>query len=199
MPRASLIALGVAACSSGGGGQAMPDASATDASSPPVPRTGCAGPAAHPAAPGGYYVNGNTICSADGRAHLLHGVDRPSLEWSSTGDSLSLADFRLMASWNANVVRIALNQDFWLAASPLHDPSYASLVDSAVGWAETAGLDVILDLHWSDAGVLGGCSPSSGCQQPMPGSRQAPLPSGSRPSACSSSTTPCGRRAPIIW
>ncbi len=168
MPRASLIALGVAACSSGGGGQAMPDASATDASSPPVPRTGCAGPAAHPAAPGGYYVNGNTICSADGRAHLLHGVDRPSLEWSSTGDSLSLADFRLMASWNANVVRIALNQDFWLAASPLHDPSYASLVDSAVGWAETAGLDVILDLHWSDAGVLGGCSPSSGCQQPMP-------------------------------
>jgi len=168
---ASAIALASQACSSdaggGGSGQVTLDASAMDASPPPVQRTGCAVSPAAPVAPGGYYVNGNTICTADGRAHQLHGVDRPSLEWSSTGELLSLADFRLMASWNANVVRIALNQDFWLAASPLHDPGYASLVDSAVGWAETAGMDVILDLHWSDAGVLGGCS-AGGCQQKMP-------------------------------
>ena len=78
---------------------------------------------------------GNTVCTADGRAHLFHGVDRPSLEWSSVGSNLSLADFQLMASWNANVVRIALNQDFWIAASPLFDPSYASLVDTVVAWA----------------------------------------------------------------
>jgi endoglucanase len=73
-----------------------------------------------------------------------------------------------MASWGANVVRIALNQDFWLAASPLHDPNYPALVDSAVTWAEAAGMDVILDLHWSDKGVLGGCNPAAGgCQQMM--------------------------------
>jgi len=144
---ASAIALASQACSSdaggGGSGQVTLDASAMDASPPPVQRTGCAVSPAAPVAPGGYYVNGNTICTADGRAHQLHGVDRPSLEWSSTGELLSLADFRLMASWNANVVR------------------------SAVGWAETAGMDVILDLHWSDAGVLGGCS-AGGCQQKMP-------------------------------
>ena len=35
-------------------------------------------------------------------------------------------------------------------------------------WAEAAGMDVILDLHWSDAGTLGGCPPTSGCQQKMP-------------------------------
>ena len=73
-----------------------------------------------------------------------------------------------MATWNANVVRIALNQDFWLAASPLYDPGYAPLVDQAVRWAEAAGMDVILDLHWSDAGILGSCAPTSGCQQKMP-------------------------------
>ena len=117
-------------------------------------------------APGGYYVNGNTICTADGRPHLFHGVDRPSLEWSSVGEGLSAADFQQMASWNANVVRIALNQAFWLAASPVYDPGYAPRVDSAVAWAEAAGLDVILDLHWSDAGVLGSCRAS--CQQKMP-------------------------------
>jgi endoglucanase len=132
----------------------------------PFQLTGCATSPTQPVAPGGYYVNGNTVCTTDGRAHLFHGVDRPSLEWSSFGDNISLEDFQLMASWNANVVRIALNQDFWIAESPRFDPNYATLIDSAVGWAETAGMDVILDLHWSDAGVLGSCA--SGCQQMMP-------------------------------
>jgi len=133
----------------------------------PYPRTGCAATPTQPIAPGGYYVNGNTICTADGVPHLLHGVDRPSLEWQPDGDNLSQADFALMATWKANVVRIALNQDFWLTASPLHDAGYATLVDSSVAWAEAAGMDVILDLHWSDAGVLGSCAPESGCQKKM--------------------------------
>jgi aryl-phospho-beta-D-glucosidase BglC (GH1 family) len=60
-----------------------------------------------------------------------------------------------MASWHANLVRIALNQDFWLANATLHDPNYQSTVDTAVRNAEAAGLDVMLDLHWSDAGNLG--------------------------------------------
>src|SRR5450432_528788 len=135
---------------------------------PPPMRTGCPTVPTQPVAPGGYYVNGNTICTGDGRPHLLHGVDRPSLEWNSSGVNLSAADFQLMGSWNANVVRIALNQDFWLAGSPIADPHYAANVDTAVKWAEQAGMDVILDLHWSDAGVLGGCNPTNGCQQLMP-------------------------------
>jgi hypothetical protein len=118
-------------------------------------------------APGGYYVNGNTICTSDGRAHLFHGVARPSLEWTSTGEYLSAADFALMASWKANVVRIALNQDFWLSGSQFHDAAYATTVDTAISQAEDAGLDVILDLHWSDAGELGSCAPNLGCQQVM--------------------------------
>ena len=85
-------------------------------------RTGCAAAPTVPVAPGGYYVNGNTVCTADGRPHLFHGVARPSLEWSSSGEGLLAADFQRMATWKANVVRVPLNQDFWLAASPLHDP-----------------------------------------------------------------------------
>jgi endoglucanase len=137
---------------------------------PPSSRTGCATTPTQPVAPGGYYVNGNTICTGDGRPHLLHGVDRPSLEWSSTGQNLSAADFQMMGSWNANVVRIALNQDFWIAESPQFDSFYAATVDTAVTWAEQAGMDVILDLHWSDRGVLGSCvsTPTVTCQQLMP-------------------------------
>jgi len=121
-------------------------------------------------APGGYYTNGASVCSADGTAHLFHGVDRPSLEWDSSGEwnnseGIPRSDFAAMAAWHANVVRIALNQDFWLPGSTLSDPTYPARVDNAINWAEGAGMDVILDLHWSDRGVLGSCSTS--CQQVM--------------------------------
>lgn len=128
--------------------------------------TGCSTSTKH-VAPGGYYVNGNTICTATGQPHQLHGVDRPSLEWSSMGENISAADFQLMASWKANVVRIALNQDFWLQGGTYSDPNYPALVATAVDYAEQAGMDVILDLHWSDKGTLGSCNPANGCQQPM--------------------------------
>jgi endoglucanase len=116
--------------------------------------TGCTpdGGAPPRAAPGGYYVNGNTLCTAAGKPHLLHGVDRPSLEWDATGQDLSAADFALMATWHANVVRVALDQDFWLSDAPQYAAGYAPLVDQVMAWAEDAGLDVILDLHWSDRG-----------------------------------------------
>jgi hypothetical protein len=158
---ASLLAFTVVGCSSlfptGGGGG--PD------TTPPAP-TGCAAATTKHVAPGGYYVAGNTVCTSVGQPHLFHGVDRPSLEWSPTGQNISAADFQLMATgWNANVVRIALNQDFWLADSPYANAGYPALVDSAVKWAEQAGMDVILDLHWSDAGTLGGCN--GGCQELM--------------------------------
>jgi endoglucanase len=45
-----------------------------------------------------------------------------------------------------------LNQDFWLSDSPAYAATYAAQVDQVVQWAEQAGLDVILDLHWSDQG-----------------------------------------------
>jgi endoglucanase len=131
-----------------------------------TPLTGCDATERH-IAPGGYYTNGNTICTADGHSHLFHGVDRPSLEWQSGGDNLTAADFQLMASWKANVVRVALNQDFWLSGSKYYDAKYAGRVDSVIGFAEDAGLDVILDLHWSDKGTLGSCKPADGCQQLM--------------------------------
>ncbi|MDP9148691.1 MAG: glycoside hydrolase family 5 protein [Myxococcota bacterium] len=106
------------------------------------------------AAPNGYYTKGAAVCTAAHRAHLFHGVDRPSFEWSAAGDHISAADFQRIAAWHANVVRIALNQDFWLAGAQQHNAGYQQAVDQAVQWAEAAGLDVILDLHWSDKGNL---------------------------------------------
>jgi aryl-phospho-beta-D-glucosidase BglC (GH1 family) len=144
----------LAACDS-----AQKSARDDSAASGPLPLKGCGDPnSAPPIAKGGYYTSGATVCTADGEPHLFHGVARPSMEWGSTGQGegqgITAADLRAIASWHANVVRVALNQDFWLKDAALYDPLYAGTVARVVHDAEAAGLDVILDLHWSDEGNL---------------------------------------------
>jgi hypothetical protein len=107
------------------------------------------GTGAHKMAPGGYYTDGPTIRDAAGNAHLFHGVARPSLEWNPVGEHIAASDFALMAGWKANVVRLAMNQEYWLT-----NTAYPATIDQAIQWAKAAGLDVILDLHWSDKGQL---------------------------------------------
>jgi hypothetical protein len=132
--------------------------------------------------PGGYYTNGATVCTAHGIPHLFHGVDRSAFEWDPAGQNVSLADFQAMAGWHANVVRIPMNQDFWLTGAWLHNhlptgafwslqeaQSYPSTIAQAVQWAEAAGLDVILDLHFSDQGNLGVTEVDGSSSQDSPG------------------------------
>jgi len=150
----SISLLAVAGCDAG-------TSSETDATGDAAPHAlrGCAVDASVSSkiAPGGYYTYGASVCTADGTPHLFHGIDRPSLEWDSAGEwnngsGIPRSDFDAMASWHANVVRIALNQDYWLSGAALYAPTYQATVDRAVKDAEAAGLDVILDLHWSDRG-----------------------------------------------
>ena len=98
----------------------------------------------------GYRVVNNQVLDKNGVVHYFHGVARPSLEWSTGGENITSLDFKNMASWKANVVRIALNQDSWLFGSGAK--IYQQTVVQAVEWAKQAGMDVILDLHWSDKG-----------------------------------------------
>ncbi|HEY4012827.1 MAG TPA: cellulase family glycosylhydrolase [Polyangiaceae bacterium] len=162
---------------------AVSDASAdtfTPDGTTPTPQPGTCTPdggSPPPMAPNGYYTQGATVCTPAGTPHLFHGVDRPTLEFcpDSTDPScthLSADDFQLMGSWNANVVRVALDQDRWLSAAALYDPNYASTVDQVVAWAEAAGLDVILDLHWSDRGDL---TVTSSAKQAAGNSEQQPM------------------------
>lgn len=103
---------------------------------------------------GGYYVQGNKIYDANGNVHIFRGLARPSHEWNAQGENVSLADFQKIASWGANVTRLSLNQGFWLPGHVRYDGNYQANIDQAVQWAHQAGLDVILDLHWSDRGDM---------------------------------------------
>jgi endoglucanase len=127
-----------------------PPSEAGDAAS--TPDSGAAQPGSGPIAPHGYSVEGPTVYDSNHVPHVFHGVDRPSLEWSPIGQYLSEQDYEAMATWKANVVRISLNQDFWLAGGSQYFAGYPGVVDQQIQWAESAGLDVIVDLHWSDRG-----------------------------------------------
>jgi endoglucanase len=120
-----------------------------------------------------YTVSGNSILNASGQKVLLHGVDRPSLEWSCSGYTVTgqntgipSSDFNMMhTSWNANAVRIPLDQDRWLTNAAQYCNTYQATVEAAVNEALATGMIVILDLHWSDQGNL--ATTASG-QQCMP-------------------------------
>ncbi len=111
------------------------------------------------AAAGGYAAVGPQIVSATTcRPHRFTGIARSGLESWHRGDDrlidpqLAREDFRNIRSWGANVVRIPLNPSFWLSTAGGYDPNYRALVDSTVKRAKENGLDVILDMHFSDRG-----------------------------------------------
>jgi len=100
-----------------------------------------------------YSTSGNKILDPNGKPILLRGVARPSLEWSATGEHLSLSDYQLIKGWGANVVRLGLSQCYWLSTSSLYNANYKSTIDQQVTWIKGLGLGVIIDLHWSNQGV----------------------------------------------
>jgi hypothetical protein len=127
-----------------------------------MPASAVPSPFDAPAFASGYRVVGNRILDSRGATFTVHGVARPSLEWSCQGQALDgsagipSAEFTTMRSaWGSNTVRLALNEMSWVGDAGLEPwtgcPGYISTVTSVVSAARAAGLVVILDLHWSDA------------------------------------------------
>lgn len=115
-------------------------------------------------------VSGNHFIDGQGRTLQLRGVNvsglelvavqgwSPSNPWAAmTGDSSP--NWNAMKSWKINAVRIPLNEASWLgyrcadAFGKLRDPdpghNYHATVRTTVDDATSAGLYVILDLHWT--------------------------------------------------
>ena len=103
----------------------------------------------HTIAPGGYYTQGNQIFDAAGNVHRFKGLARPTFEFDASGQGFSREDVKRMRATGANVVRYALNEGFWLSTHPSFNPNYQAYIDRAVQWTLEAGMDVIIDLHWS--------------------------------------------------
>jgi hypothetical protein len=108
-------------------------------------------------------VAGNQLQDSAGNTVVLRGVNIISLEWRPDSDNVMQAVDIAIQDWQANLLRLPVNEDFWFG----HDESwtggeagdggaaYRALVDQVISTARTNNVYAMLDLHWSDMGVWG--------------------------------------------
>jgi hypothetical protein len=119
-------------------------------------------------------IQGNRFMDAAGNVVQLRGVNYSGFEfvavqgWNPQDPSGAQAgqaggpNWEALRAWDANTVRIPLNEASWLGypctdtGGVVHNPdpggNYQSAVQSQVAQAQAAGLYVILDLHWTAPG-----------------------------------------------
>ena len=142
---------------------------------------GTSGPAAQ------LHVSGNKLLNASGQQVILRGVNRSGAEYSCVNGTgifdgeMDQAAINAMKSWGINAVRMPLNEACWNGESYVNSAysgaNYQTAIKNEVALMNASGLDVILDLHWTDGAYTGpsnGCTSAEAiCQKPMPDSAQA--------------------------
>jgi endoglucanase len=114
-------------------------------------------PAAEPPGPSPLKVVGKHLATPDGKVVRLRGVNIPSLEWCQ-GEHLFESLAVSIDDWGANIIRLPLSQDRWFGRTKERQDEgagYRKTVRDFVDKAAARSCYVILDLHWSGAGVPG--------------------------------------------
>ncbi|MHC4199446.1 MAG: glycoside hydrolase family 5 protein [Planctomycetota bacterium] len=103
-----------------------------------------------PIAPGGYRVLGNRIHDAQGNVVIFRGVNKPGLEDKIRGEHHACREeFAMMRKWGCNIVRIPLNQTWWLEDTQ----GYKARVDDYINWTLKNDMAAIADVHRSAKGT----------------------------------------------
>jgi hypothetical protein len=93
--------------------------------------------------------------------------------WGVLDGPTDMASVQVISSWNANTVRVPLNEDCWLGINGVSEQwsgqAYQAVIAQYVSTLHQAGLSVVLDLHWSAPAGF----PAMG-QQPMPDADHSP-------------------------
>jgi endoglucanase len=128
-------------------------------------------------------ISGNQFVNGSGQPIRLLGVNHASFEYACdegfgySDGHMDDADAGAIASWDADAVRIPINEDCWLGINnrpntsqgePLTRAGYQQAIEDYVAALHAHGLYAILDLHWSAPGT----QTASG-QQPMPDDHSA--------------------------
>lgn len=131
-------------------------------------------------------ISGNHFVNGAGQTIRLLGVNHASFEYGCVDGfgyndgHMDDVDAAAVASWNANAVRIPLNEDCWLGINGQpnnsEDPGetltasgYQQAVKDYVSFLNAHGLYAILDLHWTAPG-----NQVAEEQQPMPDNDHSP-------------------------
>jgi len=103
----------------------------------------------------------NKIVDPTGREVRLFGLNCPSLEWTHTGEHMPEAVITAFDQWEANLVRLPMNQDFWFGYDPNQTDggeAYRKLISEIVDIAAERKKYIWLDLHWSNGGTEWGAN-----------------------------------------
>jgi len=109
------------------------------------------------------HTAGNKILNENDEEVRLVGVNICSLEWNSKGDNVLVSTREVFKNWNSNLIRLPLSQDRWFGKvsdwstpnPPDGGAQYRKIVDDVIKLALSCGKYILLDLHWSNAGVWG--------------------------------------------
>lgn len=123
----------------------------------------------HAITDGPYSVKGNMIVGTDGKQYIFHGITRDGTEYNCKGagplDKIHLAfmgskqNNKIGTYWGANTVRLPLSEGFWLSGATSARCSaaqYQAMIKQTVDTLTALKLNVMLDLHWADAGKQSG-------------------------------------------
>lgn len=121
----------------------------------------------------GLHVVGNHLEDATGDTVNLRGVNRSGTEYSCTGGgsvfdgAWGIPSVRAISTWNANAVRIPLNESCWLgingAPAAASGATYKSDIKLFVSELHQFHIVPIVELHWVGPGTS-----LANTQQPMP-------------------------------
>lgn len=95
-----------------------------------------------------YTTIGNKILNPSGGQVTPRGVNRDGFQFKPTGNYwISDNDFQVMYSWGATMIRLPLNQQYWLSTSCQYDPTYMQRVDQAVNSITKRGMIALVTLQ----------------------------------------------------
>jgi endoglucanase len=110
-------------------------------------------------------VSGNGLINAQGQPVRLLGVDASGTEDACVLDDgfswgpLDKTEAKEISSWDANAVRVPLNEDCWLGINGVPaqfaGAPYRAAIETWVANLNAQGIVAILDLHWSAPGTYG--------------------------------------------
>jgi hypothetical protein len=165
-----------AAMDDAGSTPTAPTATTGDPGTAPPPQGTTGSGTSAPVTGLGVSVQGNKLVDAHGNTLQLRGVNFSGFEsvavqgWDPSdpsgaqGGQTGGPRWSAIAGWDANVVRIPLNEDSWLGltctdtgnSTRSADPgnNYQASVETQVQEANAAGIYVILDLHWAAPGSM---------------------------------------------
>jgi hypothetical protein len=127
-------------------------------------------------------VVGNRLVDASGNPVVLRGADTSGTEYACVQEhsifdgaqEASPSSIAAMRSWGFDAARVQLNESCWLGVqgvkADVSGAAYRQAIESYVHALESAGMYVIVDMHWSSTGG----HRKATRQEPMPDETYAP-------------------------